>query len=200
MRSAPSSIAAIRSFSDLLVGLNTIVFCPSVHERKLESFKQFLSPFHAHTLATTIQAKLHLSFPEDIHVSVDEIAPALVDISIIGRKGVEILEMNLPDNRRCAYVGDSYLTLHVAEQSYKSSYTPEQFQNLRTSVTSKTHLAYCYDQILGSDCDILRNQAWIDPLSQRQKAEFIEAILGALYDAGNKTALKAVCQSIVRGT
>ncbi len=97
-----------------------------------------------------------------------------VDESIVNRTEFSI---NLPSNRRLAYVGDAFLALQLAQQAFEKQLTPEDYQKWRGVCLSDKYLARVYDELFPKDDVIVH---FNDTLSVKQKATFIEALVGLL--------------------
>lgn len=110
--------------------------------------------------------------------------PSLKDMSVCLDdsmvKRVEFKLEGIQGNRQLAYLGDAYISKYLAQLAFDSDFDPSQFQSWRTSRTSDNHLASVYDQTFQENVILYFGK---DPApSVKQKATFMEALVGALPD------------------
>lgn len=128
----------------------------------------------------------------ETNIAPSELALAVLDESLASRT-----EFSFPPgvfgNHRLSYFGDSMLSSSVAAYALCNSASPKEFQSLRSAVTSRKSLAEYYDWLLRSH---VNKALYAGPVTwdfflygtmptSSQKAEFIEALLGALLSGGN---------------
>lgn len=105
-------------------------------------------------------------------------------------KRVEFKLEGIQGNRQLAYLGDAYISLYLAQLAFDSDFDPSQFQSWRTSHTSDTHLAAVYDRTFQEDVILYFGK---DPTpSMKQKATFMEALVGALPKAERRELIKHI--------
>jgi hypothetical protein len=114
-------------------------------------------------------------------------AACAIDQSLIAYLQSNRVVVRCAGNQALAIVGAARLSLHHASQlfiagDYGRSCTGQQLHDARYSRTSEAHLASIYDALFGDREIIVR---WKDAgqtsgPSARQKAQFIEALVGAL--------------------
>ena len=97
-------------------------------------------------------------------------------------------------NVKLAYVGDAYLSLYVSEVAFERNYVQEDHQHLRSSVTSNSHLSKFHDSWFKYETVLLPVNS---KQSEKQKADFIEALIGILHCAGYWVLRDFICKSIV---
>lgn len=99
---------------------------------------------------------------------------ACIDESITNRTE---FSLDVSSNRKLAYLGDAFLSYDLARRAFERDMSPEDAQTWRAARTSDKHLATVYDRIFGTEDVVLH---FNDVLSVKQKATFIEALLGLL--------------------
>lgn len=105
-------------------------------------------------------------------------------------KRVEFKLEGVQGNRQLAYLGDAYISKRLAQLAFDSDFEPSQFQSWRTSHTSDTHLAAVYDRMFQEDVILYFGK---EPApSVKQKATFMEALVGALPKAERRELIKNI--------
>ena len=97
-------------------------------------------------------------------------------------------------NVKLAYVGDAYLSLYVSEVAFEWKYIQEAHQDLRSVVTSNSHLSKFHDSWFKYETVLLPPNS---KQSEKQKADFIEALIGVLHCSGYHEQRDFLCHSII---
>lgn len=137
-------------------------FQENLKQSKREAFSQ---------LPHLLDAKVAIVSQKFAHT---QLYRACIDESIANRTE---FSLDTPSNRSLAYLGDAFLSYRLALRACDKRMTPDAFQTWRTSHTSDKHLAGVYDTLFGSEDVVLH---FNDTLSVKQKATFIEALIGLI--------------------
>jgi 23S rRNA maturation mini-RNase III len=125
------------------------------------------------------------------HVSCEEIYGIVVDHSIVSQQEFTV---RCSSNKRLAYVGDAVLTLYIAKMYFNSGKSGWEYQFTRSEHSKASNLAKFHDSWFNFETVLLvPNQQQ----SQKQKAEFIEALIGMLEIFGHDKSKEFVCNKIL---
>jgi hypothetical protein len=109
---------------------------------------------------------------------------AVVDKSVFNRPEVTNYA-KAQSNKMAAYVGDAHLSHRIAPRAFKNNETPANFQDLRSRVSARSHLATVYDSLFAEANVVVRfGNDWRDAPTESQKAEFVESLIGLLLVGG----------------
>lgn len=126
------------------------------------------------------------------------LAAVCTDSSLVNRTEYKLLEPYHQDNKRLAYLGDAYLSYFLAKHCYSQNKNQCEYQSMRTSLTNKDSLAVIYDTYF-TDClitfDLIINNQ-VNP-SNKQKCEFVEAAMGAIYLLVNDCEIEMIDEKSV---
>ena len=141
-----------------------VSFCAGLKPSKREEFSQI--PQRILEKHALVQAKFgDIVIPVD--VCVDESITKRTEFKLDGAKC----------NRALAYLGDAHLSLYLAQSAYAKGFSAHEFQAWRTLRTSDQYLASVYDKMFGENVIVF--ECFGGPTT-RQKATFVEALIGAL--------------------
>lgn len=135
-------------------------------------------------------------------MELEYIAPCVVDQSLIAYLRNNHVVIDCAGNQALAVVGDAFLSLSLAKQLMTNmvrGVTAQQMQKAREIATCEASLVRFYDHVFGASGDVIA--AWRDANAPavptaRQKAQFVEAILGSLAIHDMEWAGNMVCQKI----
>jgi hypothetical protein len=104
-------------------------------------------------------------------------------------------------NARAALVGDAVLSMRLAFMGYVHNRSPAECQQERTSLTKGASLALVYDIIFGKERCVL-TWDWVESpgslLGIRQKAEFLEALIGVAYACYDEGTAYSLCDMYLK--
>lgn len=126
------------------------------------------------------------------------LSDCVVDRSLASYLKSNHVVLRCAGNGPLAHVGDAYLSLHVAKKTFSPIITAQLMQKHRENITCEKHLCAFYDSVFGNHNVIVRWQSPNDvktPTS-RQRAEFIEALIGAFHLASYNDACLYLCDLI----
>jgi len=113
-----------------------------------------------------------------------------LDASVVRRQEF-VLKCN--SNSHLAYVGDAFLTWYLAKTQFISGSTQKEYQDCRNDKTSNDSLAVYFDNLFERGTYIL---VWEDEPSVRQKASFVEALIGMLSMCGHLDLANNLCKEL----
>lgn len=157
------------------------------------------------SLASTALFSLHPQFPGD-GATTAWLLPCVIDQSLISYLTTNRCVFDCPGNQALAVVGDAYLSLYLAKKLFVEngmgrSISAKQMQQAREDRTCESALVRFYDRTFAGQDVIVR---WQDVgqhtgPSSRQKAQFVEALVGSLEVNGYLQARDLLCQDILIG-
>lgn len=151
--------------------------------------------------ARSLSALLAKRFESGIPAS--ELSLCVLDESLASRA-----EFTFPPgvfgNHRLSYLGDSMLTSSIAAYAICNSASPKEFQTLRTAISSRKSLCEYFDHFMRDNV----SPFYAGPITwdfllyttkptASQKAEFVEALLGALVSGGHSQMYHRVLLDIL---
>lgn len=159
------------------------------------------------TEVTTATRQIHLVLAKNLDPCFLQegsyfLSACTVDQSLASYLKTNRVVVDCAGNAALANVGDAYLTLYIAKQCFSSTATAQSMQGVRERATCQAHLCAVYDALF-SDCQapvIVRWRSTGDsPVpSARQRAEFIEAIIGQLCIGQCTYMCDLVCDFILK--
>ena len=120
----------------------------------------------------------------------------VVDRSLASYLNTNRVVVDCAGNGPLAHVGDAYLSWYVARKTFSPTTTTQLMQGQREKVTCEKNLCAFYDLIFDKREVIVR---WRSPNdasapTSRQRAEFIESLIGAFHLAGHAVACDFLCE------
>lgn len=151
--------------------------------RKIPGLKQSLSerlsslPKMLTDVSADAKTIVNQVIPTSSNISMIHFALACLDSSVIGR--VEFTS-TATGNGKLAYLGDSVLTQEIATLAFEKDLVPKNYQIMRSNFTDKQRLSGLFDHLFQTRKVLLTWDFFYSGASytMRQKAEFIEALLG----------------------
>ncbi len=108
-------------------------------------------------------------------------------------------ENNVESNERLEFLGDSVLSLAIAEQLYVEGANEGDMSKKRALIVSREPLAKFFDDAKLINHVLLGNGMKATVLSTKSKSDFIEAVIGAIYlDGGFKVASEFIKNKLMR--
>jgi len=139
--------------------------------------------------ALAVKKRLIEFDPIFLSVAMTVLGACVVDESLVAYLTSNHVQLGCPGNKCLAFLGDSFLSLYVATETFRHGMTEggisgQQMQKVRENSTCEARLNHVYGVIFGDEDVIVRWKTVADgnkPPSPRQRAEFIEALIGGLY-------------------
>lgn len=186
MTEKPSSLSV--TVPDVVKAFENMLFLDGLKESKRLEFSQLAARLR--DSADRVKQLLVHANPAFSAVDAKDLRPALVDSSLVNRTEFFV---EAPANRLLAYVGDAYLTLHVAKRCFCLRHTPHDYQLERNHQTNEKRLARVYQQLFGVEALVV---TFNDVPGVRQKAEFIEALIAALELSVDRELAEWLCERV----
>ena len=150
-------------------------------------YRAFTNEIEERSLA--VKKRLTEFDPIFTNVTLAVLGACVVDESLVSYLTSNHVQLGCPGNKCLAFLGDSFLSLYIATETFRHGVTGggmsgQQMQKVRERSTSEARLNHVYGLIFGEEDVIVRWKTAADgnkPPSPRQRAEFIEALIGGLY-------------------
>ena len=119
-----------------------------------------------------------------------------LDESVVGRK--EFVLPSCRSNRSLGMVGNAHMTTHLSVKCFVQRHSAQQLQELRNAQCSQAGKAGLYDVLFAGDVVFYWGFEEQQPEpSVRQKADFVDALVGLLFITGRWELSDWLCARIV---